>query len=260
MQEIIRSTTNYGLFELHQFNRNIGTTQLLEESMKKHGWISAYPMLVTKNGNGLLKIKSGHHRFTAATRIGIPVKYVIVDNNSITIHELERTTKQWSLHDYLNSYYRVGLNHYGVVKQYIEDTGISIAPAISLCAGESAASNNHRDRFKAGAYKTGDMKRANDIKSMVVALKRIGFKYAASTPFVWALSRVSWVKEFDPLTFLKKAGSHSQLLEKQKDQQSYLEMIESIYNFSAKLKRVPLAFLANEAARERNAAQVKSAE
>ena len=48
------------------------------------------PSSSDKEPSGKAKIKAGHHRFTVARRIGIPVKYVICDELSeVTIQELE---------------------------------------------------------------------------------------------------------------------------------------------------------------------------
>ena len=62
-------TNNSGKFELCSFNRDLDKTQRIEESMKKHGYIPAYPIHCVKNGTGKFKIKAGHHRFYVARKL-----------------------------------------------------------------------------------------------------------------------------------------------------------------------------------------------
>ena len=135
----IYETTNYEKFELLSFNRDVNKTKFLEASMKKHGWIDAYPMHVMRGQNGNLRIKAGHHRFEVAQQLSIPVKYVVSDDNS-TIYELEQATNNWNLNDYLVSFVRSGHPAYDKVKRYRERTGISLIACISMLGGQSAGS------------------------------------------------------------------------------------------------------------------------
>lgn len=253
MSEKLMTTTDYSMFTLHRFNREVKKISDLEKSMRKYGWISAYPMHVVKNGDGLLRIKGGHHRYTVAKKIGIPVKYIVCEDGGVAIHELEKGTKPWSMADYLNSYYALGNPHYICVKEYSE-TGIPLMACISLCAGETAGSHNHLSRFKAGTYRIGHLGHAGDVRRVVIALKQIGFTKATTTMFVHGLSRVLRVKEFCIDTFIKRASVNPGLLVPQPNQASYIDMIEAIYNHASKKKRLPLAFLAQEEAIRRQSA------
>ena len=143
----IQGTTNYDRFELFEFNRDVGKTTALERSMLAYGW-HPYPMHVVKNGSGKLKIKAGHHRFHVARKLGIPCKYVIAEDQGETIQELEVATRPWTLQDYLASYCRVGNEHYINVKNYLELTGIPIQCAISMLAGQTAASGNQNKKVQ----------------------------------------------------------------------------------------------------------------
>lgn len=248
----IYQSNDYEKFELHQLNRPTRKDKNLENLMLKYGWIDAYPMHVVKNGNGKLKIKAGHNRFETARRIGIPVKYCICDDNA-SIHELEKSTKAWSVSDYLESYIRSGSPHYAYLKNFHKKTSIGISACMSMLSGESAGSNNKLYAFKDGKFEPNKdgIEHANAVASMVEACRLQGASWANSAPFVAALSKMMWVKEFSYEEFIQRVKRHPQFLEKQRGIEGYFSMIESLYNYQRKGRRVPLAFLVEETSRER---------
>lgn len=250
----IQETTNYDRFELFEFNRDVGKTTALERSMLAYGWLDPYPMHVVKNGSGKLKIKAGHHRFHVARKLGIPCKYVIAEDQGETIQELEVATRPWTLQDYLASYCRVGNEHYINVKNYLELTGIPIQCAISMLAGQTAASGNQNKKFKAGTYKVSDEKHAYDVACLVIGCSDRGVKFARNFGFVQALSAVCRVKEFDNELFLARVKLHVGMMTAQPAKDAYLSVIEQVYNYGGGRKaRLPIAFLAKEVATQRNA-------
>ena len=246
----IKQSADYDLFERHEFNRDVKNTKNLENSMRKHGWIDAYPLHVTKNGSGKMKIKDGHTRFTAAQRLGIPVKYVVC-KDSITLPEIGTATTPWKLQDYHASFVRSGNPNYVAVKDYCEKTGIGLTNAISMLAGESAGSNNKRDQYIAGRYKVGDRVHADQVGEIVTYLNNIGVSVATANLFVQALSRCCRVEQFQTHQFKQKAKRFKSLLEKQQNLDAYITMIEDIYNRASKSK-IPLKHYAEEVARKRH--------
>lgn len=250
MKYEVKSTTNYGLFELAELNRDVEAFKKVEKSMAAFGWIPAYPMHVMKGGNGKYQIKAGHHRFLAAKKLGIPVMYVVC-NDPATIHDLEAATVPWSMKHYMQSYVRMGTPQYIAVKEYIEETGVPLGIAVSLLAGESAGSGNKTDAFKRGVYKLGDPTHANQVKAVILHMKKCGIPFASNSLFVQALSKVLRVDTVDINRLKSKIGTHAAHFEKQPTLQKYLEAIEAIYNRRSNAK-APLAFLANEKAKMRH--------
>jgi hypothetical protein len=247
----INATTNYDLFGLHEFNRDVINTETLEQSMKRHGWIDAYPMHVVKNGGRKLKIKDGHHRFEAARRLGIPVKYVVCDD-SASLVDIIKTVQPWLPKDYLASYVRQGIPAYIAVGEYVAETGITLGHAISLLAGESAGSANKINAFKNGYYKLGNQEHAEQVKKIVLHMKKCGVKFATNSFLVQAISKAVWVDEFLVSRFCDKISSHAAHFEKQPNVQAYLLQIEAIYNRQRRSDKLPVAFLANEKSKERH--------
>lgn len=248
----IHETTEYSKFELCVFNRNVRCFDNLEKSMLKHGWISAYPMHVIKGDDGKLKIQAGHHRFTVAKKLGIPAKYVVVDDCDITIHELEKSTVNWSIEDYLTSFLRLGYPDYAIVKEYHDRTGIGISASISMLGGEQAASNNKYGQFKSGTYKVKDTYHAEKVAMVVKAVGEAGIKWSKARQLTNALSKILFVSEIDEKRLIQKIKKFPQQMEKQSTLEDYLHMLEGVYNFCSK-EKTPLAFLAREESKKRSA-------
>ncbi len=252
----IRGTANYGQFELHTVNRNVERTKYLERSMRTHGWIDAYPMYVIRNGNNKFDIIDGHHRFEVAKSLKLPVKFVVCRQGP-NIHETQRSTRVWSISDYLTSYVRAGFPVYAAVKDYHEKTGIPLNCCIGLLAGQLAHSGKKGDVFKSGAYSLGDRTCADIVGDIVIHCRKHGIDWAANHLFVQALSRVAIAAGFDPGTLKKKIKNYPFMLQKKANVEAYLTLIEEVYNWRSTTK-IPLRFLADEAARKRSAIQPKA--
>jgi hypothetical protein len=242
LSNIIRTSINYDEFELLSFNRDVGKTERLEESMKKHGWIDAYPMHVVANGNGKLKIKDGHNRFYVARKLKIPAKYVVCEDNA-DVHELVKTIRLWDLKDYLASNIRVGKNpDYLKIKEFRDRTGIGILCCISMFSGESVGSNYYIESFKSGNFKIKNQSVAEKVGDIIVHCKKCGLAWAPITSFVRALYDVVRWTELNPAIFKKRVKSHIEKMGKRASKKEYLEMIEEVYSFGKKPK-YPIAHL-----------------
>ena len=229
MKKIIE-TKNYSEFELHEFNRSIHSIERLQESMKTHGWIDAYPMHVVENGNAKLKIKSGHHRFEAARSLKIPVKYVICEDDS-TIHELERSTSNWSMRDYLESYARIGNPHYLKLNEYFRKFRIPLNVSIAIITGLSYTEGGSiTSTFKDGKFKIGNPKHAYDVGELVLSLDELGVEFCRNSRFVLALSKVLNVDGIVIGELKYKMEHHVYMITKQPDVVGYVNMLEKVYN------------------------------
>jgi hypothetical protein len=251
METQILKTMDYSKFCLLSFNRNITENRNLERSMMQYGFIDDYPIVVVKNGDGKLKIKSGHHRFYYARKLGLPVYYKI-SQSAISIYELEAGTKPWVLQDYLDANVRQEKQDYILLKTYHERSGIPLTCCISMVAGESAGSSNKQIPFKEGTYRVGDLTHARLVADLISFLQnRCNVSFALNSNFVAALSKVLWVPEFSIERFKKKSCSHSYLFEKKRSFADYVDLIEAVYNRQSKSKD-PIAFLAEKVAKERS--------
>ncbi|HBA73501.1 MAG TPA: hypothetical protein DCZ63_15305 [Geobacter sp.] len=249
MKAQLKVTTNYKMFQLLDFNRDVKKTRDLEASMKEHGFIPAYPLHVVKD-NGKLKIKGGHHRFTVASKLGLPVYYTICED-SASIYALEKGTVRWSLNDYLTSSCRKGDTDCLVVAEYCQRTGIGAGLAIAMLGGESALATNKRDLLKQETYKITGSAHAEAVATIVGTLKTLGFKWATAKLCVGSLSRIVMAGHANLSQLQKKITTFPSLLQNQATLNQFTDMWDTIYNHNARGKRVPVGFLTNETMKER---------
>lgn len=244
------STKDYSKFELCQFNRSVVKKKNLLASMKLHGYIPAYPIHCNKGFNGTFQIKAGHHRFECAQELGLPIFYVVADD-SATIHELEKATTQWTLHDYLNSYVRCGLPAYATVKAYYEETRIPLSVCISVLGGETASSHNLIDVFKEGHFEINGEEHADMLRDIVLHCQSAGI--CTDHMFVNAVSRCLRVELFSPEVFKLRAATNATMMHRCRTMVDQMKLFEEVYNFKALSKnRLPLCFLADQAMMQRS--------
>jgi hypothetical protein len=249
---MLQKTKNYNLFLLSDFNRNVTKTKKLEQSMRKHGFIDAYPLHVIKKGK-FLEIKGGHHRFEVASKLGLAIPYVVTDDDA-TIHELEEATTKWTMSDYLVSFVRMGYPDYEKVESFCKKTGISIQQAMSMMGGELASSHNHNDAFKRGKYKvSNDLTPAYRVAELVKILSDYGHKWAVSAVCVTSLSRliIGNIAQYDQLK--QKLSVNVSYFDNKRSVDGFMEQWEEAYNRKSRGSRTPLVFLTNEAIKKRSA-------
>jgi hypothetical protein len=195
-------------------------------------------------------VKAGHHRLEAAKRLNIAVCYVVT-TDSATIDELERASKSWKLIDYVKSFARQGSSDYLTILDWQEKSGIALMQVVSMLAGEQASSGNQLGKVKSGTFVVKDEFQIRKVAAIVNSIRKEGIKWSCDTLFVAALSQCVFLPEFDHIKCIDKAISNRHALMKQGSKDQYLDMIESIYN-SHRKDRIPLAFLAKEAAKKRS--------
>lgn len=251
----LQTTANHDLFVQSEFNRDLRGLDALRKSMKKHGFIAAYPLHCIRGAGGKLVIKAGHHRYAVAKELGIPVFYVVSEDRA-TIPETEMASHAWTLNDYVKSYARAGSEAHLAITAYAERTGIKFSQAASLLGGECANSSNMTDRVKSGTFQLKEGGHAEKVAEVVIGLREIGVSFATNASLVGAISCVCWLPEFDTKKFLHRSAVNLHLFVKQSTKTQFLDLIERVYNFQAK-DRIALAFLAKESAKSRSAVNKK---
>lgn len=245
------STKQYSRFEMCKFNRSVSKKKHLLESMRKHGFIPAYPIHCVPAESKLLQIKAGHHRFECARELGIPV-YFVVSSDEATIHELEKSTNHWQVKDYLESHIRCGLEDYKKVRDYHQETGIPLGLCIAMLGGDSAVSNNMIQKFKYGTFTLKGEDHAKQVKDLVLYCRDFGAHI--DQYFVCAMSRCLRVADFSIEVFKTRVASNSGLLKKCRNLEQQMQLVEEVYNFKSTAKtRLPLCFLVEQAMKARSA-------
>lgn len=253
----VQETKDYSIFSCHENNRNVNVhtkkfKQLLL-SMRKYGFLPFCPIWVKKDENNKLSIQTGHHRLHAAMQLKIPVCYMIY-NTPFKIWEEEKSTKIWNLADHFTRLIAAGDANALAIKNYHDETGITLSICLSLFSGGSTYKCNKIDDFKKGrlAISPNAIHTANCLKEIVNVSKSINKDIATHSNYVSALLKTMSVKSFDYKLYIKKLTTHSYMLNKQLNYDGYIDLIDQIYNRQTQQnQRIPLAFLVRQEMQKR---------
>jgi hypothetical protein len=250
MKYELQKTTNYGLFELHDCNRPKTEDKMLLESMKRYGFMPSGAIHVRKVGNKL-KIIRGHHRFFYAQRLGLPI-YYIIDDTDADIFYLEGSFHPvWDGDDFVYARSHSGDKDCTKLKLFQQEHHLHLGAAASLVGGQSAGSGNKTKQVKNGTFTVGDMTHANQVVRVTDLCRELGIVFATSSGFVKAVSAALRIPEFSLEGFIAKIRLYPRMMNRRSTGKEFLEEIESIYNYAAKGKRMPVSFRAQEVARQR---------
>lgn len=243
----ISSTRNYKLFVHDNTNRPITARdatklRLLRDSMRKYGFLP-FPILVKRSGDRM-RILDGQHRFAIAQELELPVLWVETDRDDIVIAETAAAQSPWSLFHYVASFAAQGREDYIRLQQFAGETGLPLAKAASLLAGETANSGNVNELLRDDKFRIRDLAYARRVASILEVLKRY-VPWALHSLSIAAISRFARVEKFEDAHMIKKIETHPHLLRRCPTLEMFSEMYEELYNYMART-RIPLAFLARE--------------
>lgn len=251
----VEISKDYSRFRFVIENRNVdlkkSKAKKLRKSLKENGWIPSFPMTCVKNGSNTFKILDGQHRFSIARELGMPVKYVVIDQE-IDIAKINDTQDTWSLEDYLDKWIKVGKDSYNEVVEFMEThPNIGLSWSVCLLLGMQRK-GGLLDGFKNGEFNpTKNTKgygyRVGNAYEKLVAIND-DLKHVNSLK---ALSMCMHVDEFDSKRLIKNFKTHEYLIQPCSKVSDWLQLFEEVYNYHRKTGKIPLKFLANEAMRER---------
>lgn len=132
--EKLQCTTDYDLFDVSRYNRPMHKDRVLEDSMRRVGFMPSRPIQCVKGNNGKLIIVCGHHRHYYAKRLCIPLYYVVDDTNC-NLFELEQGRGAWSLRDFLSSQVATGNPDYMELMELTVKHKIPVTGTAALLRG-----------------------------------------------------------------------------------------------------------------------------
>ena len=187
-------TENYTQFKVIESNRTIDAfnVQNIVDSMREEFLITIALMVKKEDG---LYVLDGQHRLQACAILKKPFYFCIVDNlgnNPIEISALSlpalQNTKKWQPRDYVHYYASMGNEHYKIMEEFLEATGLPpISASICLTGTTGVGVPNG---FKLGRFKVKDYERGVKLAEIVNKFKDTVMKGSATNPrFVSALFR-----------------------------------------------------------------------
>lgn len=170
-------TNDYDRFKFISGNRKINhnLVKSISQSMLRHGWKG--PAIICKEGeNGALEIADGQHRFTAAKSQGIPVRYEIDNDISLSqIQNMNNIVKTWNNKDFIQSYCDMGNEHYIALREMMEKhPRIPLTCIAPMCCGKytvGGTQNQNTNTLRNGNYKF-DMEHREEIDKVLTEIER----------------------------------------------------------------------------------------
>ena len=220
-------------------------------SMQTWGFIPSKCIHVI-NDHGKLRVIDGHNRLEAAKRAGVPVIYQVGNaKESAAFIDLNRITKTWTMRDYVASFAQQGLPDYVTLLGYI-NLGIPLTVAAGLLSNQAAASGgNYSKIIPKGEFRV----KTTESCDMLLRLFQDAPKAATeikSRAYIYAITAMFPLEEFDLTTFMKKLENNPLSLVKAANRDQAMDTVEQIYNHQSR-SRAPLAFLAKQRLAANNA-------
>jgi hypothetical protein len=212
-------TINYDIFKFKKNNRDIKHYKRIVESIKKIGYIDAFPILVNSN----FEILDGQNRFFACKELGLPIPYSIYDNiekSDEVMIELNKSAEVWRLESYIKHYAANGNKTYQLVSDFDSQYKLGISNTLSICL-----SNASQKLIKNGLAVELNPKRheiAIDIKTNFAVLK-----FNLTNKFVRSITEL--YSKADKKA-IKKLQDNALLIKQQANVGDYLLMFENIIN------------------------------
>lgn len=240
-QIVVFHTKDYEKFKHLEGNRNIVKPHLkrLKASMQKKFLFS--PILVNEKH----QIIDGQHRLEVCKQLGYPVYYIVKKGYGLDeIQVLNSNLKNWNVDDYMNGYIELGIEDYNLYKLFRQEFGFDHQSCLSMLMGKDFVRDGGtsvNQEFKNGEFRVLDYKKALQSAEKI---KMVGQYYKGNKrrSFVMAMLKCFKNKEYNHSVFMSKISYQSTKLVDCTNEKEYLTLIEEIYNFKSRDKRVNLRF------------------
>ena len=243
----IRKTKDYELFHLLAENRDEtkyqSHTANLMKSMEVVGNVTdLIPIVVKplnkkyadkKHPNGKYPIYNGQFRFVSVKFKKDWVYYVIDEQDKLKPEHLHwiNVSKSWTYDDYMNYYTKLGYREYAVYAGFKKRSGWSHNSTMTLLAGNT---RGIATAFKAGTFvMLRSITEANAIIEMINDFSKY-FRYYKARSFNLAMLRIiENVEDYNHDRMMQKMDYLSERLVRCPDTESYIRLLEKLYNFKA---------------------------
>lgn len=190
----IMVTNCYDYFKVIEGNRNIDESKVrkLMESMKEKQLV--IPVLVNEN----YEIIDGQHRFTACSRLGLPIYYIIIKGYGINeVKKANLIATTWNLDAFLNLYCSNEKEDYLLFNTFVDEYKLSIYSLLGICSQLSGISlKKIQADFKSGEFKfNGIEEKIFDILDSLAMFD--DFKNKRNGSFIKAYTTLYSREEFD---------------------------------------------------------------
>lgn len=234
-------TKDYSKFKHLNGNRNVVKPHLkrLKLSMEKKCLFS--PILVNEKH----EIIDGQHRLEVCKELNLPVYYIVKKGYGLEeVQTLNSNLKNWSTDDYMNGYIEMGYEDYNMYKLFRQEFAFDHNSSLAMLSGKNSVRDGGttlNQEFKDGEFRVINYKSALQTAEKIKMIQRYYSGYARRS-FVMAMLKCFKNKEYNHSVFMSKISFQSTKLVDCTNVGEYLTLIEEIYNFKSRDKRVNLRF------------------
>jgi hypothetical protein len=226
-------TNDYTIFRNINGNRKVneGHVLRLTNAIERKNLLPYYPILCNEN----MEIIDGQHRLAAAVRLGYDVYYEKIAGLRIEdVMEINTNSKSWAIRDFINSWIVLDKPDYRVLRNFMEQYGLS--PTIAACLlrgyGQITGGGDISRMIKSGDFKVSSESFAQKIAEQVVeARKHADFEPASDREFIATLMKLNSNHSFDFDRLTSKLKLHELRIQKRPSEKYYILHIEELYNF-----------------------------
>lgn len=242
--------SDYTKFEMNPFTRitsDSNYTKLIE-SMLQHGFWPEKAIIVEPKGKKFV-IVEGHHRFAAATSLGIPFYYIAIPPGTKrpSLAERELLSRIWKLKELVRAWSEQGNENYQILEKFSQEHAIPLSLASRLLAVPGTESGLKKGTFVADKRS----KRADKVVAIMKAIAEYNPRIARNGYCARAAMNLTYLPEFSLDQMLTKIKNHPGRLQPQADVPGYMDLLEEIYNYHSRTK-VDLSRPAQRKAKERS--------
>lgn len=222
------STTDYGIFKIDARNRPImdDHVERLYDSIEAKNMLADYPIVVTSD----FVVLDGQHRLRAAEALGVPIFFRVSQHGTLDdVPELNRLTKHWTNQDYFHRWIQEGRPEYIKLQKFMDDFPfVVLSQAIRMCYYGNKTGLT--DNFKTGNYVMNDERWGRMTANRILDFK----PYIDHWNHIWFMSAIEQLSanaDYDHAHMMSKMSYMSIKLVKCPDSESYIQVINDIYNY-----------------------------
>lgn len=238
-------TTNYEIFKDIHGNRKInkGHVSKLVEAIERKNLLEYFPILCNED----MEVIDGQHRLSAAMRLQTTIWYAIVPGLQIEdVMSINTNSKSWTMMDFINSWIVLDKPDYQVLLTYLETYKMNPSVAASILSGYTKFKSSGSDiskSIKSGDFKVASLHYAEKIATQLQALSKYtddNLNPMKDREFIGCMMRLNANKHFDFDYLMSKLKLHDLSIEKRPSEKYYIILMEELYNFNNKKRKVEL--------------------
>ena len=235
-------TTNLGIFKYHEANRDFNNPQSqnrikrITDSMITDGLLP-HAIVVTSK----FYVVDGQHRLEAAKIAGKGIWFMVEDSIPNTAKGIfnaakkyNRDAKAWGKSDYVHGLAKQGNENYQQLIDFRKKYPMFSQTEAEMFLTNSGTKSIGRADFADGKFKVKDIDKAEMMANNILKLAPFFKDYDSSVFVRTMLTIIEKKPEFDFDRFLHKVNLRPGMLKKQGNKESYVLLIEDIYNFSVR--------------------------